>query len=217
MRRELMRLSSNKDIASGILGNNLVLSAYMVISPVIMCGDSLKKALAMAFAFSLITLISVSITSFLPKKMPYGLRLMLHGIAGAAAYIPTALLAQELFPATAAQIGIFFPLAAVNSVIIFHSAARYHHLSKGKMLLDLLLATAGTDAVLILSGIIREVIGFGTIFGRIVDMKLIVSGISKPFGGMILLGIMCGIYRRICSYTRKEDRDTGGEANETIK
>ena len=55
-------------VFDGILGDNLVLASLMVISPVIICGDTIKNALSLIYAFNSITFISLLIGSFVPKK-----------------------------------------------------------------------------------------------------------------------------------------------------
>lgn len=218
MRKELTIMSRYENkLTSGLFRANPVLSACMIISPVVMCGDNLKKAVTMAFVFSFITFISVFVSSFLPKKLPYAIKLMLHAVIGALVYIPVRLFADEFFPEAAAQIGIFFPLTAVNSLIVFHSETKYYTLSKGRMTVSLLLGILGFDAVMLITGIIREIIGYGTVYGRFVDMKITMVGISKPFGGLILLGILCGLFRKIRLIVDKNSNDSGGEADVSVK
>ena len=62
----------------GVLGDNIVLSGLMVISPVIMCGDTLKNAEALIYAFSAITFLSVLISSFVPKNLPYTAKIIIY-------------------------------------------------------------------------------------------------------------------------------------------
>lgn len=218
MGRELTIMSNNQNkLTSGLFIENPVLSACMIISPVVMCGDSLKKAVIMTFAFSIITFISVFASSFLPKRLPYAIKLMLHGIIGALVYIPVRIFADEFFPEAAAQIGIFFPLTAINSLIVFHSETKYYTLSRGKMTVSLLFGILGFDAVMLLTGFIREIIGYGTVYGRVVEMKITMTGISKPFGGLILLGIFCGIFRKIRLIADKNRNDSGGGADDSVK
>ena len=65
--------NNKKQLLGGILGDNIVLSGLMVISPVIICGDTLKNAEALVYAFTAITFLSVIISSFVPRKLPYNM------------------------------------------------------------------------------------------------------------------------------------------------
>jgi electron transport complex protein RnfE len=63
-----------------------VLSAGMVISPVIMCGNNIQNALALIYVFSTITLLSVFIASFIPKKLPYAIKIIAYAVISSFVY-----------------------------------------------------------------------------------------------------------------------------------
>lgn len=186
-------------VFDGILGDNIVLSSLMVISPVIICGDTFRNAAALIYAFSAITFLSVLISSFVPKKLSYTVKVIMYAVISSLVYIPVKWAAQEFFPGAVERIGIYFPLLAVNSLIIFRSEAELYKLPKGTMILKLIFYILGFDAVMLITGFIRELFAYGTINGRIVDITTPVSGLAQPFGGFIFLGLFCGLYRWIRS------------------
>ena len=59
----------------------------------------------------------------------------------------------------------------------------------------------------------RELLTYGTINGKLVDADTLISGLGLPFGGFILLGLMCGIYRKVRSVIRRDSGETGGDGN----
>ena len=59
---------------------------------------------------------------------------------------------------------------------------------------------------------IRELIAYGTFCGRVVDADIVISGLGLPFGGFIILGIACGIYRCIAPNSKDTD-DFGGDSD----
>ena len=87
-----------KLLLGGVLGDNIVLSGLMVISPVIICGDTLKNAEALIYAFSAITFLSVLISSFVPRKLPYTAKVIIYAFIAALVYIPVKLAAREFYP-----------------------------------------------------------------------------------------------------------------------
>lgn len=186
-----------KILASGLLGDNTVLSGLMVISPVIMCGDTLKNALALVYAFSLITFFSVVISSFVPKRLPYAVKIIIYAVIASLIYIPVKLLAQEIYPDAIERVGIYFPLLAVNSLIIHQSEAKFFRMKRTEMLGSLMFYILGFDAVMLLTGAVREIIAYGTVYSRMLDMNTLIGGVSKPFGGFIFLGLLCGVYRKL--------------------
>ena len=87
-----------KAVLGGVLGDNIVLSGLMVISPVIICGDTLKNAEALIYAFSAITFLSVLISSFVPRKLPYTVKVIIYALISALVYIPVKLAQRSSIP-----------------------------------------------------------------------------------------------------------------------
>lgn len=204
-------------VFGGILGENIVLSSLMVISPVIICGNTLKNAEALIYAFNSITFLSVLVSSFVPRKLPYALKVIIYALISSIVYIPIRMAANEFFPDSITRIGIYYPLLAVNSLIVFQSEAKLFRMKRGKMIASLFFYILGFDAVMLITGFIRELFAFGTINGKIVDIDTTISGLSQPFGGFIFLGIMCGVYRKIRSAAYHNYNDKRGEADVSDK
>ncbi len=203
----------NNPLLAGLLEENTVLSGFMVISPVIVCGDTLQNALALIYAFSLITFFSVMISSFVPKKLPYTLKVIIYALISSAAYIPVKLLAELIYPGSIKRIGIYYVLLAVNSLIVFQTEAKFFRMKRLDMTFSLVYHILGFDAVMLITGFIRELIAYGTINGKMADMDTLISGAAQPFGGFIFLGLLCGLYRKICLSARKNDDLLRGDAD----
>lgn len=202
-----------KSVFDGLLADNTVLSSLMVISPVIVCGDSLRNAQALIYAFSAITFLSVMISSFVPRKLPYAVKIIIYAVISSLVYIPVKLAAEQFYPDSIERIGIYFPLLAVNSLIVFQTEAKFFRMKKLRMIPALIFYILGFDAVMLVTAFIRELIAYGTINSRIVDVYTTVSGLALPFGGFIFLGIMCGLYRAVRSAVQSSNDNSGGESN----
>ena len=200
-------------VFDGLLGENTVLSGLMVISPVIICGNTLKNALALIFAFSVITFLSVSISSFVPRKLPYTLKVLIYAIISSFVYIPVRTAAKEFYPESIERIGIYFPLLAVNSLIVFQTEARFFRMGRIRMEASLIFYILGFDAVMLITAFIRELLAYGTINSKMADADTLISGLGEPFGGFIFLGLMCGLYRKIRSVVRREKDEVRSETN----
>lgn len=213
-RKELNQMNKPQNtLTSGLLSDNTVLSACMVISPVIMCGDTLQNALALVYAFSSITFISVLVSSFVPKRLPYTVKIIIYALISSLVYIPVRLAAQEFYPSSIERIGIYYPLLAVNSLIVYQTELKFFRMKKGRMIGSLVFHILGFDTVMLITGLVREILAYGTINGQMVDMDTLMSGLAQPFGGFIFLGILCGIYRKIRSAAMKSKNESRGEAN----
>ena len=203
--RRLPEMNERRNsVFGGILGDNIVLSGLMVISPVIICGDNVRNAEALIYAFTAITFFSVMIASFVPKSIPYTLKVVIYAIISSLVYIPVRLAAEEYYPEAITRIGIYFPLLAVNSLLVFQTEARFFRMKKLRMMFTLIFCILGFDAVMLLTAVIRELLAYGTINSRMADADTLISGLSQPFGGFIMLGLMCGAYRWIRSAARRE-------------
>lgn len=197
----------------GIYRDNTVLSSFMVISPVIICGDTLKSAEALIYAFSAITLISVLVSSFVPKKLPYAVKIIVYALISSLVYIPVRLAAEGFYPESIDRIGIYYPLLAVNSLIVFQTEAKFFRMKKPKMIMSLLSYIIGFDAVMLITAVIRELFAYGTINSKMTDVNILISGLAQPFGGFIFLGLFCGIYRKLRSVFSKEQNLKRGDGN----
>ena len=190
--------STFKNIAfNGLLKKNPILVSGMVIAPVVVIGNSFMNALALALSFSVITFFTLIVSSFVPKYIVYTIRIIMYTFIGALVYVPSAILLNYLIPNGVEAMGVFFPLLIANGMIIFRSETIFFQESKGYMLLDIIFCILGYDAAVLLYGFIREILGSGTVCGKIIGMPVVFSGFENPFGGFILLGIMAALLRVI--------------------
>ena len=194
-------------IFNALLRRNPILVGGMVIAPVIITADSFFRAVTLAAAFSVITFFTLLISSFVPKSIVYTVRIIMYAFIGALVYVPAAIALKTLIPDGIDAMGIFFPLLIINSFIISRSESIFFLESKGKMLLDIVFCIIGYDAAVILYGIVREIIGSGTVGGTIIGMPIIFSAFSAPFGGFILLGIMAGLLRVVLVTIKRMKRE----------
>ena len=208
-----MNNERRSSVFSGLLGDNTVLSGLMVISPVIVCGNTIKNALALIFAFSVITFLSVTISSFFPRELPYTVKIVTYALISSLVYIPVEVTAEQFYPDSIERIGIYFPLLAVNSLIVFQSEAKFFRMKKLRMELSLIFYIFGFDAVMIVSAFIRELLAYGTINSKMADVNTLISGLGEPFGGFIFLGLMCGLFRWIRSAVQRGNNEVRSEAD----
>ncbi len=199
-----------RNSTDGFLRRNAVLSLGMVIAPIVVCCDTLPKAVLLSLAFSCITITTVFIGSFYPRRLVYAVRVVLYALTAAVVFIPTSLLCeyfspsiyaaleQTLIPGSMDMAGVMYlPLLSVNSFIVLHSELYFYRQKKGQMFISLVSHTAGFCLAACLMGCIREILAYGSIWGHVVDMPLLMQGFSAPWGGFIVLGILCALHRVI--------------------
>ena len=212
-RRSIQMNKRKSSVFDGLLADNTVLSSLMVISPVIVCGDSLRNACALMYAFSAITFLSVMAASFVPRKLPYTIKIIIYALISSLVYIPVKLAAEQFYPDAIPRIGIYFPLLAVNSLIVFQTEAKFFRMKKLRMIPTLIFYILGFDIVMAVTAFIRELFAYGTINSRIVDVNTVAGGLAQPFGGFIFLGLMCGAYRAVRFLIMNAKNESGGESD----
>lgn len=181
----------------GLLLKNTVLEKGLVIAPVVVVSSSVKNGVALSIAFGIITFFTVMLSSYIPKKIPHTLRVILAVLFAGVMYIPTTALLNLWFPGTVYQLGIFLPLMATNSLIVWRSESRFHKETRPRMALDLFFHILGFFAVIVIVGAIREIWGNGTFWGDPVPfVSTPVAGILLPFSGFILLGFFSAVLHK---------------------
>ena len=190
-------------IYNAMVRNNLVLVLGTAIAPIIVIANTFKNAAILALTFSVITFFTMLLSSFIPQKVVYTVRVIIYIAIGALVYVPTAIIISSLFPQALQNMGIYFPLLITNSFIIFHSDTAFLAEKKSRMVLDLILGIIGYDIVVLIFGLIREIISTGEINGNVINLPMLFKAFNQPFGGFILLGIFAAALRGILLLIKK--------------
>lgn len=190
-------------IYNAMVRNNHILVLGTAIAPVIVIANTLKNAAYLALTFSVITFFTMLLSSFIPQRVVYTVRVIIYIAIGSLVYVPTAIIISALFPHAIQNMGIYFPLLITNSFIIFHSDTMFLTEKKGRMILDLIFGIIGYDIVVLLFGLIREIFSTGEINGKVIALPMLFKAFNQPFGGFILLGIFAAALRGILLLIKK--------------
>jgi electron transport complex protein RnfE len=193
-------------LVNGLFKKNPILVSGMVIAPAVVYSNTFLNAFTLSVVFTLITLITLTLSSFIPKKVVYTIRIILYTIIGAIVYIPVIMLLNYLIPEQIANMGIFAPLLIVNSLIVSKSETTFFAETKGKMFVDVIFSILGYDIIVMLFGLVRELISTGSIGNNKLGMPMVFSGLSMPFGGFLLLGIFAAAFRAILLIVRSIEK-----------
>lgn len=202
MTREFYR--ENKgffNAVDGLLLKNTVLEKGLVVAPVVVVSNSLKNAVALSLVFGLITFITVFAVSFVPKRVPHTIRVIISVLLAAALYVPVAMLVDWWFPGSSYQIGVFVPLMITNSLVVWRSESRFHKEGRPRMIGDLVCHILGFFAVIAVVGAVRELWGAGTLWGNPMSFaQYPVTGILLPFAGFVLVGFLAALLHKYRNY-----------------
>ncbi len=207
MSRFYEKHKSVMDKIDGLFLGNTVLERGLVVSPVIVAATTLQNSVILAIAYAVITFLTVFCTSFIPKRLPYTIRVIIYVIFASLVYIPTAWLLSLWMPYGVFSVGIFLPLLVANSLIVRKSETRFFAQKKPAMLLDLLCSVAGFVWVICLVGAVREVLGNGTMLGvPVLDWKI--PGLLFPFAGFILIGFLAAVMQKLRNALKDGEKRT---------
>lgn len=203
MSRKKLLLEKCKDLVFA----NMVLERGLLVAPVVVMAYNLKNAAALALAFAIITFVTVTLSAFVPKKVPYALRVILNVVVAALMFIPAALAVEKIQPGLVYKLGIFLPLLITNSLVVQKSESRFRKIpSKLNMALDLAGHIVGFAIVICLVGALRELLGSATLWGSPVGDFRTAPALLLPFSGFILIGLPSALVNWIKNRRERSER-----------
>lgn len=193
------------DLFDGLFKRNPLFVCGFIIAPVVACCYSLKNALLLTFVFSVTTFLTLLISTFIPRNVVYTLRIILYTVIASIVFVPMYGLAVDIFGSRVNDFGFFLPLLVTNSMISLQSELIFYKMPKLKMLMSIPFYILGFDIAVLIFAIIREVLTFGTVFDKVVFSGLNIDIFSLTCGGFILLGLVCGLYRKILIFIQEHN------------
>lgn len=185
---------------------NPVLFEAIGIAPVVAMATSLKSSIMLA-AVSVTELIIIeSFACLLLKKLKSCFRVLIYAVLGVLINIPFFMLFEHFAPNETANVSIFLPVIAVNSLIALHCERVAVRNSFKATFLDSVSAGIGYVFVIFTVGIVREIIGSGTVYGFSLSLPVKLSGLTLPFGGFLVLGFLAALFKGIIAKKYPNER-----------
>lgn len=173
-----------------LVRRNLILSEGLIAAPAAFCTDTLLHALAAAFVFCCVTLLTVLLGALIPRRVPFVLRILSYSLAAALVYIPAVQAAEFLIGGTDA-IALYLPLLS-SGLLLTAEHDRLFTAEKLRVLLARLACMlGGVCGVLLLLGLLRELLGAGKILGAQLLTSPPLPVLLTPACGLILLAVLC--------------------------
>lgn len=204
-------------LKDGFIKQNMVFMSGILIAPVIACGSSFMKSLAICFVFSLVTFLAIVICRFIPRTIVYTIRVILYSLAASVLYIPVILLAEALFgESLIASVGVYLPILVTNSLLLSKTETRFFHESMKRMIPDVLCFIGGFDAACLFTGFVRELLADSRLFGYEIDTLFTVPALETTFGGFLFIGIGAGVCRAIYNHKKNKAAQEPDEEEESL-
>lgn len=197
--------SPKKAFLSTFLYDNLVLVQAIGLCPIIAGGTTLKQAVVLAIC-TFVTLIPASLIMslferFLPRFLhPAIYCLLAAGLLFGASYLLNTYISTELY----ASLYLFLPLLAVNTLFAYHNESS----STPNLALDFsdtFASSLGFAVVICISGAIREIAAFNTIWNIPLHLRYDLPEASSSFAAFILLALMAALLQWIKGKTSKKE------------
>ena len=195
-------------LKTGVLLDNPVFMQTIGLCPTLATSTSLSNAIGMGIAATVVLICSNVVISLLRKFIPDKIRIAAF-ISIIATFVTVIdLLLQAYIPSLAASLGLFLPLIVVNCIILGRAEA---YASKNAVLpsaMDGLGMGLGFTFALVLMGIVRELLGAGTIAAGIIgDKGIQIPGLVDnpatmmilPAGGFLVMGFILAAIQKIMS------------------
>jgi len=197
----------NRRWLAGAVLQNPVLVQAAGLTAVIVAGTTLQGALWIS-AVTALHLILCELLASLMKPIPAWLRVAVYFAVGLAIACPMTFfvdyLTDKLYasgldilagPSALSPLRLFLPLMAVNALTAMR-CERYAILhTPGDALRDAVANSLGYAAVAVVTGGLRELLGYGTLLGVQLSKNLHIRGLWMPFGGFLLLGAMAALLK----------------------
>ena len=202
--------SLKTEFIKGLWKENPVLASLLGLCPTLAVTNAAMNGLAMGLATTFVLLSSSLMISALRNFIPHQVR-----IAGYIVIIATFVTVADRFlaaylPAISASLGPYIPLIVVNCLILGRQEAFSSRDGIGRSLVDSLGMGIGFIGVLVVLGIIREILGSGSIFGVAIlgDWFTPWMVMILPPGAFLTLGILIALanwYNDVSSRSKNKE------------
>lgn len=224
-------MNIKKQFRDGLITNNPVLVQLLGMCSTMAITTMLFNGIGMGISVLVILTCCNIVISAMRKVIPNDIRIAVFVVIIAGFVTIVDLLLQAYIPALSESLGVFIPLIVVNCIIIGRAEAFCQKNTVAASFFDGIFQGLGYTVVLIIMCLIRELLGFGTIGGGLIDAAkgLTLDGtgsgiavfganyqgamiLTMPFGGFLTLGVLIAVmqYALRKSKEKKEKKEKEG-------
>ncbi len=184
-------------LKNGIVKENPVFRLVLGTCPTLAVTTAASNGLGMGLAATFVLLGSNITISLLRKVIPDKVRIPAYITIIAGFVTVVQMLCQAFLPAVNDALGIYLPLIVVNCIILGRAEMFARKNSVGASVLDALGMGIGFTAALVLMGMIREIIGAGSIFGLDITGGFGMTLLILPPGGFFVYGVLIALANKL--------------------
>jgi electron transport complex protein RnfE len=187
---------------AGVLTDNPVLVQLLGMCPMLAVTNTLENSLVMGMAATFVVTMSNVITSLLRNLIKPHVRILIFTLTIATFVTVADLMLKAFLYDVSKQLGAFVPLIIVNCMIICRAEVVAIKSGLGRSLADAFGIGVGFTLALSILGVIREILGSGTLLGfkvmpqAFIDDHAWVIMVLAP-GAFLTLGVVIGVVNEI--------------------
>ncbi len=193
------QVTSTDEFLKGLWRDNPVFVQVLGLCPALAVSNTAINALSMGLATTFVLLMSGLSVSLLRRFIPREARIVCY-ISIIASFVTTVdYLIQAISIELSRSLGAFIALIVVNCLILGRAEAFASKNRVGRAVLDGLGMGAGFTAALLAVGVVREILGSGTLFGITVfpDGYQTWTVMVLPSGGFFAMALWLLVLNRI--------------------
>ena len=182
-----------KMLKAGLIDENPTFVQLLGMCPTLAVTTTAINGLGMGITVIFVLVLSNFLISLLRKFIPSQVRIASYIVIISGVVTAIQLLIKAYLPALDKSLGLFIPLIVVNCIILARAEAFASKNSVLPSILDGVFMGLGFTVALTLLGMLREFIGYGTLFGFDILLRFGYTPILffvQPAGAFITLGVL---------------------------
>ena len=192
-------------IYNGLLKENPVLVLMLGMCPALAVTTRAMNGIGMGLSTLAVLVLSNLVISLLRKAIPDQVRLPAYIVIVASLVTVTELLIEAYLPSLYESLGIYIPLIVVNCIILGRAEAYANKHTPLLSVMDGIGMGLGFTAALTIAGMIRELLGNGTLF----NAQVLPAGVDpigifiQPPGAFLVFAFIIAVMNAIGIKTRQ--------------
>ena len=183
-------------VTDGLIKNNPTFVLVLGMCPTLATTTSAINGLEMGLATLCVLVLSNIAISLVAPAVPDKVRIPVYIVVIATFVTVLQLLMQAYVPSVYDTLGLFIPLIVVNCIVLGRAEAFANKNSVGASALDGLGVGLGFTLSLTVIGVVREILGSGSVFGwKFIPGDGILAFVMAP-GAFIALGYLMVLFNK---------------------
>ena len=183
-------------VTDGLIKNNPTFVLVLRMCPTLATTTSAINGLEMGLATLFVLVLSNIAISLVAPAVPDKVRIPVYIVVIATFVTVLQLLMQAYVPSVYDTLGLFIPLIVVNCIVLGRAEAFANKNSVGASALDGLGVGLGFTLSLTVIGVVREILGSGSVFGwKFIPGDGILAFVMAP-GAFIALGYLMVLFNK---------------------